>query len=203
MTPVKSLSGGERNRIILAKLFTQPANLLILDEPTNDLDMETLEVLEQKLTDFNGTLIIVSHDRQFLDNVVTSTLVFEADGKIREYVGGYSDWVRQGKDLAEVDNPNLRKAKNRGRRKSSAGQQAKKLGYMEQRELEQLPANIEQLEENVSELENQISAPDFYSQEHAEVQNVLKQLSEKQQALDLAIDRWAELEQRQLELRSD
>ena len=102
MTPVKSLSGGERNRIILAKLFTQPANLLVLDEPTNDLDMETLEVLEQKLTDFNGTLIIVSHDRQFLDNVVTSTLVFESDGTLQEYVGGYSDWVRQGKNLAEV-----------------------------------------------------------------------------------------------------
>jgi ATP-binding cassette subfamily F protein uup len=97
MTPVKALSGGERNRIILAKLFMQPANLLILDEPTNDLDMETLEVLEQKLTEFSGTLIIVSHDREFLDNVVTSTLVFESDGRIQEYVGGYSDWVRQGK----------------------------------------------------------------------------------------------------------
>ncbi len=108
MTLAKALSGGERNRIILAKLFTQPANLLVLDEPTNDLDMETLDVLEQKLTEFNGTLIIVSHDRQFLDNVVTSTLVFEADGSIQEYVGGYSDWVRQGKNLAEVDNPNLK-----------------------------------------------------------------------------------------------
>jgi ATP-binding cassette subfamily F protein uup len=200
MTPVKSLSGGERNRIILAKLFTQPANLLVLDEPTNDLDMETLEVLEQKLTDFTGTLIIVSHDRQFLDNVVTSTLVFESDGTVQEYVGGYSDWVRQGKNLAEVDNPNRKKARNRGRHKSSAGQKAKKLGYMEQRELEQLPADIEQLEEQVSELEEQISAADFYNQDHAQVQNVLEQLTEKQQTLDQAIDRWAELEQRQLEM---
>ena len=200
MTPVKSLSGGERNRIILAKLFTQPANLLVLDEPTNDLDMETLEVLEQKLTDFNGTLIIVSHDRQFLDNVVTSTLVFESDGTVQEYVGGYSDWVRQGKNLAEVDNPNIKKAKNQDRRRSSAGQKAKKLGYMEQRELAQLPADIEQLEEQVSELEDQISAADFYNQDHAQVQNVLEQLTEKQQTLDQAIDRWAELEQRQLEM---
>ncbi len=200
MTPVKSLSGGERNRIILAKLFTQPANLLVLDEPTNDLDMETLEVLEQKLTDFKGTLIIVSHDRQFLDNVVTSTLVFESDGTVQEYVGGYSDWVRQGKNLAEVDNPNIKKAKNQDRRRSSAGQKAKKLGYLEQRELAQLPADIEQLEEQVSELEHQISAADFYNQDHAQVQNVLEQLTEKQQTLDQAIDRWAELEQRQLEM---
>jgi len=200
MTPVKSLSGGERNRIILAKLFTQPANLLVLDEPTNDLDMETLEVLEQKLTDFNGTLIIVSHDRQFLDNVVTSTVVFESDGTVKEYVGGYSDWIRQGKNLAEVDNPNIKKAKNQDRRRSAAGQKAKKLGYMEQRELAQLPADIEQLEEQVSELEDQISAADFYNQDHAQVQNVLEQLTDKQQTLDQAIDRWAELEQRQLEM---
>ena len=196
MTPVKALSGGERNRIILAKLFTQPANLLVLDEPTNDLDMETLEVLEQKLTEFNGTLIIVSHDRQFLDNVVTSTLVFEADGKIQEYVGGYSDWVRQGKNLAEVDNPNVKKNKSRGQRRSAADQAPKKLGYMEQRELEQLPGDIEQLEAAVSDLENQISAPDFYSRDHAEVQEILKELTENQQVLDTAIERWAELEER-------
>ena len=196
MTPVKALSGGERNRIILAKLFTQPANLFVLDEPTNDLDMETLEVLEQKLTEFNGTLIIVSHDRQFLDNVVTSTLVFEADGKIQEYVGGYSDWVRQGKNLAEVDNPNVKKNKSRGRRRSAADQAPKKLGYMEQRELERLPGDIEQLEAAVSDLENQISAPGFYSRDHADVQNVLKQLTEIQQALDTAIERWADLEER-------
>ena len=105
MTPVKSLSGGERNRVILAKLFTRAANLLILDEPTNDLDIETLEVLEQKLCEYSGTLIIVSHDREFLDNVITSTVVFEENGVIQEYVGGYSDWLRQGHRLAETDNP--------------------------------------------------------------------------------------------------
>ncbi len=201
MTPVKALSGGERNRIILAKLFTQPANLLVLDEPTNDLDMETLEVLEQKLTEFNGTLIIVSHDRQFLDNVVTSTLVFEADGSVQEYVGGYSDWVRQGKNLAEVDNPNFKKDKSLARRKSSTGQRPNKLGYMEQRELERLPTNIEQLEATVSDLESQISAPDFYGQDHDDVQKVLAKLTENQQALDNAIDRWAELEERSLPAR--
>jgi ATP-binding cassette subfamily F protein uup len=105
MTPVKSLSGGERNRVILAKLFTRPANLLVLDEPTNDLDIETLEVLEQKLCEYTGTLIVVSHDREFLDNVVTSTIVFEQDGKVQEYVGGYSDWLRRGHELAVTDNP--------------------------------------------------------------------------------------------------
>ncbi len=196
MMPVKALSGGERNRVILAKLFTQPANFLVLDEPTNDLDMETLDVLEQKLTEFNGTLIIVSHDRQFLDNVVTSTLVFEADGSIQQYVGGYSDWVRQGKNLAEVDNPNIKKHRSEARRKSKAGQRPNKLGYMEQRELQQLPGNIERLEEAVADLESQISAPAFYSRDHADVQKVLKLLTESQHELDNAIDRWAELEER-------
>ncbi len=197
MMPVKALSGGERNRIILAKLFTQPANLLILDEPTNDLDMETLDVLEQKLVEFNGTLIIVSHDRQFLDNVITSALVFEADGSIQEYVGGYSDWVRQGKELAEIDNPNEKKHSQLKRKKSSHEQQPKKLAYKEQRKLEQLPSDIERLETIVAELEEQVSAIDFYSQNHAEVDKILKQLAENQEALDQAIECWAELEQRQ------
>ena len=201
MMPVKALSGGERNRIILAKLFTQPANLLILDEPTNDLDMETLDVLEQKLVEFNGTLIIVSHDRQFLDNVITSGLVFEADGSIQEYVGGYSDWVRQGKELAEIDNPNEKKNSQLERKKSSHEQQPKKLAYKEQRKLEQLPSDIERLETIVAELEEQVSAIDFYSQNHAEVDKVLTQLAENKETLDQAIECWAELEQRQQMLR--
>jgi len=201
MMPVKALSGGERNRIILAKLFTQPANLLILDEPTNDLDMETLDVLEQKLVEFNGTLIIVSHDRQFLDNVITSGLVFEADGSIQEYVGGYSDWIRQGKELAEIDNPNEKKNSQLERKKSSHEQQPKKLAYKEQRKLEQLPSDIERLETIVAELEEQVSAIDFYSQNHAEVDKVLTQLAENKETLDQAIECWAELEQRQQILR--
>lgn len=201
LMPVKALSGGERNRIILAKLFTQPANLLVLDEPTNDLDMETLEVLEEKLAEFNGTLIIVSHDRQFLDNVITSTLVFEADGSIQEYAGGYSDWARRGKELAEADNPNVKKRSQRGRRKSPDRQRPKKLGFKEQRELEQLPSAIQQLEATVAGLEEQISAPDFYSQDHVEVEKVVTQLKQDHAALDRAIERWAELEQRQQSYR--
>jgi ATP-binding cassette subfamily F protein uup len=203
MTPVKALSGGERNRVILARLFARPANLLVLDEPTNDLDMETLEVLEQKLTEFDGTLIIVSHDRQFLDNVVTSTLVFEADGKIREYPGGYSDWVQKGRELAEVDNPNRQQRKRAKKRNPSKGHEPGKLGYMEQRELDRLPSEIERLESAVAELENRITAPDFYSHDHTDVRSILDELTEKQQALDVAVDRWAELEERQLRLRSD
>jgi ATP-binding cassette subfamily F protein uup len=203
MMPVKALSGGERNRIILAKLFTQPANLLILDEPTNDLDMETLDVLEQKLVEFNGTLIIVSHDRQFLDNVITSTLVFEADGSIQEYVGGYSDWIRQGKELAEIDNLNEKKRSQPERKKSSHEQQPTKLSYKEQRKLEQLPSDIERLETIVAGLEEQISAIDFYSQNHAEINKVLTQLAENQETLDKALECWAELEQRQQMLRRD
>jgi ATP-binding cassette subfamily F protein uup len=138
MMPVKALSGGERNRVILAKLFTQPANMLVLDEPTNDLDIETLEVLENKLCEFGGTLIVVSHDREFLDNVVTSTIVFEKDGRIQEYVGGYSDWLRQGHQLAETDSP---RAVAAAERKQAAAerrkhQQPTKLSYKDQRELD-------------------------------------------------------------------
>jgi len=201
MTPVKSLSGGERNRIILAKLFTKAANLLILDEPTNDLDLETLEVLEDRLCNFRGTLIVVSHDRQFLDNVVTSTIVFEENGKVQEYVGGYSDWLRQGKLLAEVDDPNVEKAARRERRRDKSAGRPRKLSYNEQRELGQLPPQIEQLETLLVDLQQGISAPDFYSQDHDIVQPVLAKLEATQAALDQSIERWTELEDRQLEYR--
>jgi ATP-binding cassette subfamily F protein uup len=198
MTPVKSLSGGERNRIILAKLFTRAANLLVLDEPTNDLDMETLEVLEQRLTEYNGTLIVVSHDRQFLDNVVTSTLVFEAGGRLREYVGGYTDWLRQGKELAEVENPTRRKhpegAKNRKRARSGV----KKLSYNEQRELNSLPQEIQQLENCLAELERQVSNTEFYAQDRTITQPVLDEFASAQTELEASMDRWTELEDRQL-----
>ena len=199
MTPVKALSGGERNRIILAKLFTKAANFLVLDEPTNDLDMETLEVLEQRLTDYSGTLIIVSHDREFLDNVVTSTIVFEENGELREYVGGYSDWLRQGKALAEVDDPNIDSGVASARAESRAKQIPKKLSYNEQRELNQLPQQIESLESKVDSLLEKISASDFYSQDHDATGPVLQELSESQQTLDLALERWTELEDQQLQ----
>ncbi len=148
--PVKSLSGGERNRIILAKLFTKAANLLVLDEPTNDLDMETLEVLEQKLTEYNGTLIVVSHDRQFLDNVVTSTIVFEENAQVREYVGGYTDWLRQGHALAEVESPDGGSHSGASNCKGSRIVKAKKLGYKEARELEQLRHKLNHLKPGLS-----------------------------------------------------
>jgi ATP-binding cassette subfamily F protein uup len=198
--PVKALSGGERNRVILAKLFTRPANLLVLDEPTNDLDMETLEVLEDRLTSFSGTLIVVSHDRQFLDNVVTSTVVFEADGEIREYVGGYSDWLRQGKGLAEVDAPQIRRQARRETGKQGPVRAPAKLSYGEQRELDQLPEQIEQLETELAALAGEVSAQDFYRRARDDVQSVLHSLSEKQAALEQAMQRWIELDDKRREL---
>jgi len=202
MTPVKALSGGERNRVILAKLFTKAANLLILDEPTNDLDMETLEVLEDRLTNYSGTLIIVSHDREFMDNVITSTIVFEENGEVREYVGGYSDWLRQGKTLAEVDDPNIDSGVKSTPADSQGKQKPKKLSYNEQRELDQLPQQIETLETKVNSLLEKISASDFYSQDHNETGPVLQEFTESQQALDLALERWTELEDRQQSYQS-
>ncbi len=159
--------------------------------------METLEVLEERLTEFNGTLIIVSHDREFLDNVVTSTIVFEEDGNLREYVGGYSDWLRKGKALAEVDDPNAKSRVGAGPSETRKKQRSQKLGFNEQRELEQLPQQIEELETKIDSLLEKISAADFYSKDHAETAPVLQEYAESQQALDEAIERWTELEDRQ------
>jgi ATP-binding cassette subfamily F protein uup len=201
--PVKALSGGERNRVILAKLFTRPANFLVLDEPTNDLDIETLEVLEQKLVEFTGTLIVVSHDREFLDNVVTSTVVFEKDGKVQQYVGGYSDWVRRGHELAEIDDPfglaaERRKQAHTERRKA---QKPNKLSYLDQRELDQLPAEIDTLEATIAVLHETVAEPGFYAQDQALVQDKLKELSTAEQQLEQRIERWSELEALQDSLR--
>jgi ATP-binding cassette subfamily F protein uup len=195
MTKVKALSGGERNRIILAKLFTRPANLLILDEPTNDLDMETLEVLEAKLAEYAGTLIVVSHDREFLDNVVTSTIVFEEDGKLQEYVGGYTDWLRQGHALAEVDKPDIPTNSNNAA-ESAVGKPVRKLSYNEQRELDELPQTIETLESKLAGIESVISDVGFYSQDHETTKPVLDDLAATQSMLDQALERWTELEDR-------
>ncbi len=199
MTPVKSLSGGERNRVILAKLFTKPANLLVLDEPTNDLDMDTLEILEDKLINYSGTLIIVSHDRQFLDNVVTSTIVFEEDGQIREYVGGYSDWLRQGHQLTEVDKPVVDEQEASTKTDSAGRFVATKLSYKDQRALDSLPEEIELLENKIASLELKISEPGFYAQGHETVQATLNQLGKSKSALDRSIDRWSELANQQQE----
>jgi ATP-binding cassette subfamily F protein uup len=205
LTKVGALSGGECNRLILARLFTRPTNLLVLDEPTNDLDVETLEVLEEQLTEYAGTLLIVSHDREFLDNVVTSTLVFEQGGRLRAYPGGYSDWARQGKALEEREGMLREKAMARAEaaavvaREASEAERTRnrgrtKLSYHLQRELEGLPARIEALEREVASLEAASAHPDFYSKPFAEVQPTLDRLSAARAELDAAIERWAELE---------
>jgi len=195
MTPVRALSGGERNRVILAKLFTKPTNLLVLDEPTNDLDVETLEVLEQRLMEYEGTLLVVSHDREFLDNVVTSILVFEADGEIREYVGGYSDWARRGRDLAEMENPSEATTRAGNDAAASTRRKPNKLSYNQQRELQELPGRIETIERSVKALQERIAMPDFYAQAHDAVQAVLGDLEAANAQLDTAVERWSELEE--------
>lgn len=198
MTPVRALSGGERNRVALAKLFTRPANLLVLDEPTNDLDVEMLEVLEARLVEYAGTLIIVSHDRNFLDNVVTSVLVFEDGDNIKEYVGGYNDWARRGQHLTEADVPDeLHDAKESAKQQDQPGKNvtSKKLSYMLQRELDALPIVIDKLEKEIIALQNQIADPDFYDQPFAVTSEELQALSDKQGELDAAMGRWAELEE--------
>ncbi len=194
MTPVKSLSGGERNRVILAKLFTQPANLLVLDEPTNDLDVETLEVLENKLTEYSGTLIVVSHDREFLDNVVTSTVVFEDDGRIQEYVGGYSDWLRQGHELAVTDNPYAAATRKQPAAERRRNKRSTKLSYKDQRELDQLPAEIESIEASIDDLQQTVADSGFYAQDHAIVQATLQELVDAEALLEQRVERWSELE---------
>ena len=200
MTPVKALSGGECNRVALAKLFTRPTNLLILDEPTNDLDVEMLEVLEEQLVQYEGTLIIVSHDRDFLDNVVTSVLVFEEDGAIEEYIGGYSDWARRGKQLKIADtqdHPSGHIVDHTDAEQARQKSGSKKLSYKLQRELDMLPEQIEKLEAEIAQLEEQTADPDFYNQSYTDTQPVLDVLAEKQSALDMAAERWVELEEMQ------
>jgi len=210
LTKVGALSGGECNRLILARLFTRPTNLLVLDEPTNDLDVETLEVLEEQLTEYAGTLLIVSHDREFLDNVVTSTLVFEKGGGLRAYPGGYSDWVRQGAALEEKEGPLRMTSRDKAAARAEVAAAAaiaeseaartrnrgkSKLSYHLQRELDGLPARIAALEAEVATLETLSAHPDFYSRPFAEVQPTLERLGAARLALERAVERWAELEQ--------
>ncbi|UCC15333.1 MAG: ATP-binding cassette domain-containing protein [Gammaproteobacteria bacterium] len=195
LTPVKALSGGERNRVILAKLFTRATNFLVLDEPTNDLDVETLEVLEAQLADYAGTLIVVSHDRKFLDNVVGKILVFEEGGDIVEYAGGYSDWARRGHRLAEVDDPDPGRQSVPMQRRAKPASRPKKLSYMQQRELDRLPEDIAALEAEISALQEQIGQADFYRRPFEETQPVLATLEQKNAALDEATERWLHLEQ--------
>lgn len=195
-TQVKFLSGGERNRILLARLFAKPANVIVLDEPTNDLDAETLELLEEKLVQFTGTVLMVSHDRAFLNNVVTSTIVFEEDG-LREYVGGFDDWQRQSQDRITASDRLAEPPKNKadGKPKSKKLEQAKKLSYKEKREFEKLPATIELLESQIATIHTQMGSPDFYQKPVLEITKVQMNLTSLETELSSAYLRWEALDQ--------
>ena len=192
-SPVSSLSGGERNRLLLARLFTQPANLLVMDEPTNDLDVETLELLEELLGEYSGTLLLVSHDRAFLDNVVTSTLVFEGDGRVGDYVGGYSDWLRQ-RPAAQPAAPENKPKAAAPVAAAAVNTSRRKLSYKEQRELDALPGRIDALESEQAALQAQMAEPGFYQQPDADVQAALARLQQVQQELEQCLERWLALE---------
>jgi ABC transport system ATP-binding/permease protein len=202
-SPVKALSGGERNRLLLARLFTRPANVLVLDEPTNDLDLETLELLEEQLVEWPGTLLLVSHDRVFLDNVVTSTFVFEGGGRVEEFVGGYADWLRQS-----ASPPRTQKVQRTQRHKgelsvaavssapSVSVQPRQRLSYKEARELEALPARIDALESEQRALGRKIADPGFYKESADAIKASLARVDELQRELTAAYGRWDALESR-------
>ncbi len=195
--PITALSGGERNRLLLAKLFAKSSNLLVMDEPTNDLDVETLELLEELLAAYRGTLLLVSHDREFLDNVVTSTLVLEGNGKVGEYVGGYSDWLRQRPQPPTIaSEPSNAGAGAMGESKSLSSRTSKsaKLGFNQKRELEKLPKKIEELEARIATLGKRIQDPAFYRQDSSTIADTNSELADTQAKLDAAYERWAELE---------
>ncbi len=209
-TPVKALSGGETNRLLLAKLFSKPANTLVLDEPTNDLDIETLELLEGILLQFQGTVLLVSHDREFLNNVVTSTVVFTGNGSVEEFVGGFDDWIRQGGGFETLEQPRGEPEPVKAKAAevpSKAGISApmaaapatprKKLSYKLQRELEQLPGQIETLEAEQAALQQQTQDSAFYQRDPVEVTRILNELAELESRLNVAMERWLELEAEQ------
>ena len=197
--PVKALSGGEQNRAVLARLFSKSANLLVLDEPTNDLDIETLELLEEILLTCEGTVLLVSHDRDFMDNVITSLIVLDGKGGVNEYVGGYSDWEARGGSLSDIAGtgslPKASKSKTDSSVKKKPATSAKaRLSYKDQRELGNLPGKIEKLEQQQTELEAQMSAPGFYQSDYEQIQLVVQKLAEVQQQLEQAYARWSTLE---------
>jgi ABC transport system ATP-binding/permease protein len=196
-TPARVLSGGERNRLLLARLFTKPCNVLVMDEPTNDLDAETLDLLEDLLVEYQGTLLLVSHDREFLDNVVTSTLVFEGEGRIGDYVGGYADWVREKEKRAAIKaEPALRAGLNQPgvQVPPKVTKTSRKLTNKEQRELEALPKKIEQLETEQAELTAKLGDPAFYKKEPAAFSTVKARLDALEREHSTAFARWEELE---------
>lgn len=187
-TPVSVLSGGERNRLLLARLFTRPCNVLVLDEPTNDLDQETLELLEELIGEFAGTVLVVSHDREFLNNTVTSCFVFEGEGRVVEYAGGYDDWLAQRPQPEEPEAVQPKAVKPKAAK-------ARKLTWKEERELEALPDRIEALEAEVAALRERMNAPEFYSNDHTVVAAEAARLEALESALDALLTRWDELEE--------
>jgi len=191
-SPVKQLSGGERNRLLLARLFSKPANVLVMDEPTNDLDAETLELLEEILVDYQGTLLMVSHDRDFLNNVVTGTLVLEGQGELKQYVGGYDDWLAQRKE--EIAEPSNNTAKPRPKPKAEPQDGPRRLKYAERLELEALPAKIETLETKIEEVHAAMADPEFYQQDHAQITEAAEALKRLDAELAEVYARWEELE---------
>ena len=201
-TPVRALSGGERNRLLLAKLFLKPSNLLVLDEPTNDLDIETLELLEELVNDYQGTVLLVSHDRQFVDNVVTQCWFFEDKGHIGIYAGGYADALQQQQQAQPVkvstvnssQQPKKESNTTNNQNKESAVKKKVKLSYNEQRELAQLPSKIEQLEIAIADLQTQIGQSDFFNQPHDITGPILQSLSDKEAELEAVFERWEQLE---------
>lgn len=197
---VRQLSGGETNRLLLARLFSQPANFLVLDEPTNDLDIETLELLIDRLGDFDGTLLLVSHDRYFIDQLATRTWAFEGQGVVRQYAGGYEDWLAQGGRWPNEGAEPAPQADTRATAvettKTAKKPAGKKLGYKEQREYDALPGQIESLEQQIETLEGRIGAADFYQGDHTQTQAVLDELAKAQNELEQCFARWAELEER-------
>jgi ATP-binding cassette subfamily F protein uup len=201
LSPVKALSGGERNRLLLARLFARPFNVLVMDEPTNDLDIETLELLEERLATWPGTLLLVSHDRAFIDHVVTSTLVFEGEGRVQEYVGGYEDWLRQRRSAeAEATATPARRATSGANAAAIATKEparaARKPSYKEQLELEQLPARIEALETEQKQLQSLVTSEEFYKRPASEIHEALARLEELEALLLAAYTRWDALDSR-------
>jgi len=195
-SPVKALSGGERNRLLLAKIFTRSANMIVLDEPTNDLDVETLELLEDLLADYEGTLLLVSHDRTFLDNVVTSTLVFEGRGKVGEYAGGYEDWERQRSFSLTMPPKRARTPPRATFADGERGNGTRKLSYKEQRELEALPAKIEALEAEQAQLHRMMAGAEFYRQPSDKIAATMERLQALTNELEACYARWESLELR-------
>jgi ATP-binding cassette subfamily F protein uup len=187
MAPIRMFSGGEKNRLMLANILSQPANLLILDEPTNDLDVETLELLEEMLVDYTGTLILISHDRTFLNNVVGSTVVMDGDGVINQYAGGYDDYLIQKQDKL-----NEKKIKIAPKIKPKSKPDSKKLSYKQQQELKQLPNKIEKTEIEIGEIQLQLSDPEFFQQ--PESQDALIRLARLEADLERYYEKWSELE---------